>query len=130
MKYLMDRFEKGKTAVQDFLKESHRFVKVDHMSDAHADLLQYQSQMNAGNGSLEVQLSMRTSRGYELLAMNFQTQRLASMINAKDHHHDPRPDSMAIPWLGCNFLARLRLNIIILSAKQRSLRCCRLPFGR
>lgn len=62
MKYLTDRFERGKTAVQDFLKESHRFVKVDQMSDAHADLLQYQSQMNAGNGSLELQLlTMRTN---------------------------------------------------------------------
>ena len=62
MKYLTDRFERGKTAVQDFLKESHRFVKVDQMSDAHADLLQNQSQMNAGNGSLELQLlTMRTN---------------------------------------------------------------------
>ena len=62
MKYLTDRFERGKTAVQDFLKESHRFVKVDQMSDAHANLLQYQSQMNAGNGSLELQLlTMRTN---------------------------------------------------------------------
>ena len=65
---------------------------------------------------------MASSLGYELMAMIFKIFDLLPwlisrinillntfMINAKDHHHDPRPDHMAIPWLGCNFLARLKL---------------------
>ena len=52
MKYLTDRFEKGKVAVQEFMNYNHRFVKLDQLSDAHADLLQYQSGLNASNGCL------------------------------------------------------------------------------
>ena len=56
MKYLSQRFEKGKEAVQTFLRQNHRYVKVDALSDAHGDLIQYQADAGAPHANLACQI--------------------------------------------------------------------------
>jgi hypothetical protein len=60
MKYLAQRFEKGKEAVQTFLRQNHRYVKLDGMSDAHGDLIQYQADSGAPHANLACQIQCLT----------------------------------------------------------------------
>ena len=52
LRYLSARFAKGKQVVESWMQQHHRYVEVTSgLSDAHADLLQFQGARGAGGSA-------------------------------------------------------------------------------
>lgn len=46
LQYLSSRYQKGKDTVREWMDNNHRYAVVQNLSDCHADLLKWQTELN------------------------------------------------------------------------------------
>lgn len=59
LQYLAARCNKGTAAVAAYMNDHHRYMKVNFLADAHADLIRWQKDLDAANGWLGCHLCLQ-----------------------------------------------------------------------
>lgn len=66
LQFLQRRCARGKEEVAAFMDSSHRYVKLNTLADAHADLVQFQRDQGAPNGLLD-QICIQVHPSFHLM---------------------------------------------------------------
>ena len=100
LQYLAARCNKGTAAVAAYMNDHHRYMKVNFLADAHADLIRWQKDLDAANGWLGCHLCLQ----FCCLWIECCDKRRGCQFQPQDGLDDHGRDSLASSRLGSHFM--------------------------